>query len=76
MPLGLCVCHTCDNPPCVNPKHLFLGTKSDNNYDRISKGRTADHNGENNPMWGKKHSIETKEKISKKALERWGTIET
>lgn len=40
-PRDLCVLHHCDNPPCVRPDHLFLGTKVDNARDAASKGRNA-----------------------------------
>lgn len=52
IPSGLQVCHTCDNPPCQNPAHWFLGTHRENHEDKIKKGRQGPPvrlNGSTNP---------------------------
>ena len=49
IPSGMCVLHKCDNPGCINVKHLFLGTRTENNKDRVAKKRSADVSGEKHP---------------------------
>lgn len=50
VPAGMYICHSCDNPGCVRPDHLFLGTPADNHHDARSKGRLR-----SNPPTGARH---------------------
>lgn len=49
IPEGMQVLHKCDNPPCWNPEHLFLGTHQDNVTDKMAKGRYVGISGDRHP---------------------------
>ena len=50
IPAGMLVLHRCDNPPCINPNHLFLGTHTDNARDREAKNRGGALAGDKHPF--------------------------
>jgi len=49
IPNGMYICHHCDNPSCVNPSHLFIGTPTDNQQDCVRKGRKVVRRGAAHP---------------------------
>lgn len=68
IPAGLEVLHKCDNPGCVNPKHLFLGTQKDNMIDCSKKGRMPFRKGEN----GSNHKVSNEQVLSIRRLANSG----
>jgi hypothetical protein len=66
IPIDMHCCHSCDRPDCINPSHLWIGTRSDNMQDKIKKGRCYDYKGRNNPRvkLTEKNVIDIKKRLS------------
>lgn len=58
VPTGMFVCHTCDNPSCVRPDHLFVGTRGDNMRDAHQKGRVDLSYVAKHPRPGRRKSVD------------------
>lgn len=73
IPSGLSVLHICDNPSCVNPKHLFLGTIRDNQADKVAKDRQAKGEAIGVSKLTEKEVLEIRKRYRRKAYHKSNT---
>jgi hypothetical protein len=79
IPTNYLVCHTCDNPACINPEHLFLGTPLENMRDMIEKGRDrqkGEHNGQAKLTEKDIIAIRTDNRFQKEIAKQYGTTQS
>lgn len=80
IPAGMLVLHKCDNPPCCNPDHLFLGTDADNAQDKARKGRALDGANNMHAKLTEQQVIEIRalrgKTTQREASERYGVSQT
>jgi hypothetical protein len=68
IPNGMQICHECDNPPCVNPDHLFLGTHQDNVDDKVNKLRQPKHENHGQAVLTDNNVLDIRKNYFNKAL--------
>ncbi len=69
---SILICHKCDNPSCINPRHLFTGTHAENVADKVKKGRQAKGRGNGRYLHGNNSIYEPMPKPKKEFFELYG----